>query len=375
MKKTKIISLVVVLALLAALFAGCQASSEESSTAPASASVQAGASASGATASGAETSPDVSAASGGGKHAIVFKNTGNPYGEKEMEGFENAIKETGGEAILRAPDQPTAEGQIQIIEELIAQGVNSITVVANDIDALQPVLTKAMNAGVAVLAADSSVNSASRKLFINQAGVNLIGQALVDAAYDMCGGSGQFAILSATSQASNQNAWIESMQTILKSDSKYSGLELVKVAYGDDLRDKSVSETEALLQTYPDLKCIVAPTTVGIAAAGKVLTDKGLGGKVALTGLGLPSEMAEYIENGVCEYMFLWNPIDLGYLSGYAASAMTSGQITGIVGDKFSAGDLGDYEVTAAADGGTEVLLGPPFKFDSTNIGEWKNIY
>lgn len=324
----------------------------------------------------ATTGGDTSSLSeGSGKFAIVSKSTGNPYNEKESEGFQNAIEEAGFEAIVRAPDQPTAEGQIQIIEELIAQGVDCITVAANDTDALQPVLTKAMQSGIKVNAVDSAVNPASRQVFCNQAGTELIAESLMEAVYDMTGGSGEWAILSATSQATNQNAWIEAMQKLMTEDEKYKDLDLVKIAYGDDLRDKSVSETEALLQTYPDLKCIVAPTTVGVAAAGKVLTDKDLGGKVALTGLGLPSEMAEYIDNGVCEYMFLWNPVDLGYLSGKTAIALADGTITGAKDEKFTAGDLGEYTIVDAEDGGTEVILGPPFKFDSSNIAEWKDVY
>lgn len=369
-KMKKWMTVVCLLIVAAFVFAACAPAAETASQVPESSTESGEASAESSTEASAGTET-----TGSGKHAIVFKNTGNPYGEKEMEGFENAVKEAGQEAILRAPDQPTAEGQIQIIEELIAQGVDSITVVANDPDALQPALTKAMQAGIKVIAVDSGVNAQSRELFVNQAGSELIGQALMDAAYDMCSGSGEFAILSATSQATNQNAWIEALQKIMESDEKYKDMELVKVAYGDDLRDKSVSETEALLQSYPDLKCIVAPTTVGIAAAGKVLTDKNLGGKVALTGLGLPSEMAEYIDNGVCEYMFLWNPMDLGYLAGYTAMALTDGTITGATGDKFEAGTLGEYTVVDASDGGTEIILGPPFRFDSSNIAEWKDVY
>jgi rhamnose transport system substrate-binding protein len=190
----------------------------------------------------------------------------------------------------------------------------------------------------------------------------------------MIGGKGEIAILSATSQASNQNLWIEYMKKEL-TGAKYANVKLVKIAYGDDLRDKSVSEAEGLLRTYPKLRAIIAPTTVGIAAAGKVLTDKGLKGKVFLTGLGLPSEMATYIENGVCPYMFLWNPIDVGYLGAYTGTALVKGAIKGAAGDKFKAGRLGDYTVVKAADGGTEILLGPPFKFDKANIGEWKTVY
>jgi rhamnose transport system substrate-binding protein len=315
-----------------------------------------------------------SAAGGGNTHALVVKSTGNPYNEREAAGFDEAIKEMGYTVIQRAPDLPTAEAQIQMVEQLIAQKVNSISIAGNDFDALQPVLTKAKNAGIKVISLDSSVNPASRLTHVNQADTQRIGETLVEAAFDMAGGSGEIAILSATSQASNQNAWIAVMQETLKQP-KYANLNMVKIAYGDDLRDKSVSETEGLLLSYPNLKVIVAPTTVGIAAAAKVITDRGLVGKVKITGLGLPSEMAEYIDNGSCPYMYLWNPIDVGYLAGYTAAALSGGKITGKDGEKFSAGRLGEYTIVKAPDGGTEVLLGPPFKFDKANINEWKSVY
>jgi rhamnose transport system substrate-binding protein len=307
------------------------------------------------------------------KFAIIFKNTGNPYGEKQMEGFKDAITELGGEAILKAPDQPTAEAQIKMIEELISQKVDSIAIAANDRDALQPALKKAMAAGIKVLSLDSAVNAQSRMVHVNQADPERIGRVEVQAIAQMIGGQGEIAILSATSQATNQNTWIEWMKKELQ-DPKYKDIKLVKVAYGDDLRDKSVSETEALLKSYPNLKGIIAPTTVGIAAAGKVLTDKGLKGKVQLTGLGLPSEMAEYIESGVCQWMYLWNPVDVGYLAGATADALVKGTITGKVGDKFKAGRLGDKEVIQDGDG-TQIMLGDPFKFDASNIAEWKKVY
>ncbi len=308
------------------------------------------------------------------RYAIVVKSAGNPYNEKEAEGFKNGCDAIGAEAIIKTPANPNAEDQIAMIEELIAQKVNGIAIAANDFDALQNVLKKAMDAGISVISVDSSVNPASRKTHANQADTQKIGETLVEAAFDLCGGEGEFAILSATAQASNQNAWIAVMEEVLKQD-KYSKLKLVKIAYGDDLRDKSVSETEGLIQSYPELKCIVAPTTVGIAAASKVVIDQGKTEQIKVTGLGLPSEMAEYIENGVCPYMYLWNPIDLGFLSAYIVDAMANGAITGAQGDAFKADRLGDYVVTPAADGGTEVLLGPPFAFTPENIAEWKTVY
>jgi len=310
----------------------------------------------------------------GKKFAILAKSAGNPYMEKQSGGFKEVIEAAGGTAILKAPEAATAEGQITMINELIAQKVDAIAVAANDFDALQPALKKAMDQGIKVVSLDSAVNAQSRMVHVNQADSEKIGRTLVQATKEMIGGSGQIAVLSATSQAANQNLWIDWMKKELE-EGEYSGIELVKIVYGDDEFQKSVDETEALIKNYPDLKAIIAPTTVGVAAASKVVTDKGLGDKLIVTGLGLPSEMAEYIENGTCPWMYLWNPIDVGALAGHASIALVKGEITGAAGDKFDAGDLGSYEVVEAADGGTEILLGAPFKFDKDNIGEWKTVY
>lgn len=333
----------------------------------------------------AETPADAPAAddaedAGGGslegkRFAIVLKSTGNPMMEKQAEGFEEAIAELGGETIVRMPAEPTVDAQLAMLEELITQQVDGIAVAGNDFDALQNTLQKAMDQGIAVVSLDSAVNAESRMAHINQADAAGIGKALVEAAYDMSGGSGEFAILSATSQADNQNTWIKEMQKVLESDDTYKDMDLVKIAYGDDLRDKSTSETEGLIKSYPDLKVIVAPTTVGIAACAKVVQDKGLSDTIKVTGLGLPSEMEEYIKSGACPYMYLWNPMDMGYLSAYALAAFSSGQGTGEIGDVIEAGRMGTFEVSADPAGGTEILMGAPFRFEPDNIEEWAKIY
>ncbi len=362
--KKKLFSTLMCAAMVGTLLSGCSSSSDTSTTESAETATQ--------TTETAQTTTD---STSGGTYALVPKSAGNPFNEKEADGFEKAIQALGGTAIVQYPESATADAQITVIESLISQGVDSICVAANDENALQAVLEEAMEAGIKVCSVDSAVNKDSRAVHCNQAGVDEIGLALIDAVYDIAGGEGQFAILSATSQATNQNAWIDSMKSYMESDSKYANLELVEIAYGDDESQKSTDQTQALLQNYPDLKVICSPTTVGIAAAAKVLQDQG--SSVKLTGLGLPSEMAAYIGEGdeySCPYMFLWNPIDLGSLGAYTSYALVNGDITGAEGDTFSC-ELGDYTVVAASDGGTEIILGAPFKFDPSNIDEWKEVY
>lgn len=313
---------------------------------------------------------------GGKTYAIITRSAGNPYAEKEAEGFQKVIEDEGYTCIVRHPEAATADAQVSVIQSLISQGVDSICIAANDENALQAALEEAMAEGIKVSCLDSQTNPESRQTFVNQAGIKEIGQSLMDAVLDISGGEGQWAILSATSQASNQNAWIEAMKEIMEADEKYSKLELVEVAYGDDEPQKSTDQTQALLSKYPDLKVICAPTTVGINAAAKVLQDES--SSVKLTGLGLPSEMAEYIGDDdahSCPYMYLWNPIDVGRLGAYTSIALVEGKITGAEGETFTAGELGDYEIVAAGDGGTEIILGPPFRFDPSNIDEWKDVY
>ena len=312
----------------------------------------------------------------GKKIALVGKAAGNAFFEIAADAFKSTVEAEGGTVENVYPETATADAQIKVLDNLISQDFDAICISANDVNALQAKLEEAMDAGIKVSSFDSAPNKDSREIFVNQAGTKEVAQALMDAVLDISGGEGQFAILSATSQSANQNAWIDAMKTIMEGDDKYSKLELVDVVYGDDEPQKSTDQTAALLQNYKDLKVICAPTTVGIAAAAKYLQDNG--SECKLTGLGLPSEMQEYTGDDAdhsCPYFYLWDMQGLGKLSAYTTIALINGDITGAKDDKFTAGDLGDYTITDADDGGTEVVLGAPLKFDTSNIEEMAKLY
>jgi rhamnose transport system substrate-binding protein len=275
--------------------------------------------------------------------------------------------------IFLGSSSPTVQQQIDIIEQLIEQRVSGIAVDANDADALQSVLTTAMNSGINVVSLDSAVNKNSRQLHIQQADPEQIGRSLIQSAYDMIDGEGGIAVLSSTEQAPNQNLWIEWMQKELAEyPKKYEKTPLVKIVYGDDDLTKSTAEAEALVSDT-SIKAIIAPTIVGMQAAADVISKTR--SDIKLTGLGMPSTTAQYIEDGTCPEMYLWDPSNIGYLAGYTLDALKNNSITGAVGESFTAGELGDKTVTADLTGGTEVILGEPLKFDLSNIDYWKNIF
>lgn len=296
---------------------------------------------------------------------MLPKNLGNPYFDTSTGGAEEATDEFGGTFEEVGPTEASPTSQVQYIQTAAQQGAGGLIVSANDPEALCDALDEARSAGVKVVTFDSDTNAECRDLFINQATAEGIAKVQVDLIAEQIGDEGQIAILSASANATNQNAWIEMMEEELAAS--HPNIELVEVVYGDDDDQTSFDKTAALLQTYPELKGIVSPTTVGIAAAARYLSTSEYKGQVALTGLGTPNQMREYVEDGTVTAFALWNPADLGYLAAWATQALITGEITGAEGDTFEAGKLGDFEVGADA----TVLLGDPFVFDAENIGEF----
>lgn len=296
----------------------------------------------------------------------IPKQLGNPYEDIEDNGTKEAITSVGGSFTRKGPTDAGASTQVPIIQSTIQQKPDAIVIAGNDPDAVAPALKQAMQRGIKVVTQDSDVAKEARTLFINQASVQTIGADEVKMLSEQIGGKGDIAILSATANAPNQNSWIAVMKQELKKP-EYSGMKLVKVAYGDDDDQKSFQETQGLLSAYPNLKGIISPTTVGIAAAARYLSKSPKKGKVALTGLGTPNQMRKFVKDGTVTEFGLWNPADVGYLGGYATAALVSGQITGKEGETFKAGKLG--ERTIGKDG--EIILGPLTRFNKDNIDKF----
>ncbi len=329
-------------------------SSSSSSSAPASSSAAASAGASG----GLKT---------GLKVFVIPKQLGQAYfttaDSAESGGAIAALNALGESGTETSGTAATPAAEIPAIQAAISKGANALIVSATDPTALCPTLSSAMKRGITVVTYDSDAPTC-RSLFINPANTEAIGTTEVDILAKELNGTGQSAIVSAAASATNQNAWIGYMKQQLK---KYPKMTLVSTVYGNDDATVSTQVTQGLLQQYPNLKGIISPTTVGIAAAAAVLDTPKYRGKVMLTGLGTPNSMKKYVSDGTVKEFELWKPNDLGYLAAYAAVQLASGKITGAQGQTFTAGKLGSY--TVGAD--NTVLLGPPFVFNASNIDQF----
>jgi rhamnose transport system substrate-binding protein len=323
----------------------------------------------------AGASPEASPTGGGGASpaagagvnmAFVPKDIVNNYFANSFKGAQEAASETGGQVQQVGPDTPDAAGQVQFIQTLTQQGVQAIGVSANDPNALAPALKDARAKGIKVVSYDSDVAPDARTVFVNQASSEDIGRVEVQTLAKQINSEGEIAILSAASTATNQNTWIDFMKDEL-SKPAYSKMKLVKVAYGNDDDAKSLTEAQGLIQAYPNLKGIISPTTVGIAAAARAVQSAGKKGKIAVTGLGTPNQMREYVKDGTVTEFLLWDVQKLGYLAYQTAAAVIQGKITGKPGESFEAGSLGKYTIGE----NSVVLLGKPTAFNKDNIDQF----
>src|SRR5579883_3504120 len=272
--------------------------------------------------SGGGGSTPTSGTGSGGNLNIVFvpKQINNPYFDTAASGGQQAAKDLSGQFKQVGPSTANAAAQVPFITSLTEQHVGAIVISGDDPNAVAPSLKQAMAQGIKVVSFDADVAPDARNVFVNQANSEQIGRSEVDLLAQQINSTGQIAILSAASTAANQNTWIGFMKQEL---TKYPKMQLVKIAYGNDDDQTSFNQTLALLQQYPNLKGIISPTTVGIAAAARALESVHKGGQVALTGLGTPNQLRQYVKDGTIKAFELWNPANLGYLAYYVASLLT----------------------------------------------------
>ena len=343
------------LVIVSVLLAACSSSSSSSTSSSTS------------TSSAPTASGSTGALKTGLKVYVIPKNLGNNYfttaDSANTGGAIAALQTLGESGTETSGTAATPASQIPAIQAAVSKGANVLIVSATDPTALCPTLNSAMQRGITVITYDSDAPTC-RDMFINQASTAAIGTSEVDLLASELHDTGQIAIVSAAASATNQNAWIGYMKQQL---AKYPNMKLVATVYGNDDPTTSTQVTQGLLQQYPNLKGIISPTTVGIAAAAAVLDTDKYRGKVLLTGLGTPDSLKKYVSDGTIKAFELWNPANLGYLAGYAAVEFASEKVNGSQGQMFSAGKLGSFTIGADK----TVLLGPPFVFNSSNINNF----
>ncbi|MBX5479184.1 MAG: substrate-binding domain-containing protein [Pyrinomonas methylaliphatogenes] len=291
--------------------------------------------------------------------AMMPKAKGDPYFISCKQGADEAARELGVELLWDGPTELDPAKQNEVVEAWITRGVDAIAVSVENRVGISTVLRKARERGIKVLTWDADAERDARDFFVNQATPQGIGYTLTDEAARILGGRGEFAIITASLSAANQNEWIKYIKERLAQ--KYPDLKLVAIQPSEGDRDRAFAETQTVLKVYPNVRLIMAIAAPAVPGAAEAVKQAGRR-DVKVIGLSLPSMCRTYIHEGIIESIVLWNTRDLGYLTVYAAQAAATGRLKR--GDRqLEAGRLGRVEV---AD--DEVRLGAPFIFNRENI-------
>lgn len=300
--------------------------------------------------------------------ATVVKLTGVGWFDRMEKGVNKFAEDTGHEAFQQGPQEADAALQVQIIEDLIAQQVDAITVVPFSAESLEPVLKKARDAGIVVISheADGMENvDYNIEAFNNQE----YGEFMMDNLAEAMGEEGEYMTAVGSLTSNSHMEWTEAAYN--RQQEKYPNMTAVvtQVETNDDQETASEKFRETL-KAYPNLKGFQGSASTDAPGAALAIEQLGLTGKIQVVGTSVPSVSGQYIKNGSLDSIYFWDPADAAYAMDTLAVMILEGKE-----DQIKDGlDLGipGYENLVVKDG--KYLYGNAYvKVDKENFDEYSD--
>jgi len=296
---------------------------------------------------------------------MIPKFTSDPYFIAANQGGQEAGKELGLTVEYNGPVDANVTSQANIIDRMVRAGVDALAVCANDPDALAPALLRAASKGIKVSTWDADVRPDARRVFLNQASFEAIGQSIVDIMVRGAGTAGDFLLVVGSLTATNMIAWSGEIQKQLAQN--YPDMRIKTMLDGNEDIEKAKNITLNYLRANPGIKGVFVVDGISTIGVAEAVEQLGLQGKVTISGIGVPSSVRPYIKKGTVKSAVLWNPTDIGYAAIYIANAQLNGTLDPTSGS-VSAGRLGKLSFVS----NDVVLLGPPLVFTADNIDQYK---
>lgn len=299
------------------------------------------------------------------KIAFIPQLIGIPYFSAMESGGKKAAEDLGVEFLYTGSTQASAAEQVKIMDSLIKQGVNAISLSVLDSSSTNPYIKKAQEAGIKVYTSDSDAPDSTRDFYVAQALDKDLGTTLMDCLGEQMGGSGKVGIVSGESTATNLNTWIDYIKQ--RQEEKYPDIEIVDIRYTQGgSSEQALKQAQELMTRYPDLKGLVAVASSTIPGVAQAVQQEGKAGEVAVIGYGSPATVKPFIESGVMKQSVLWNAYDLGYLTVWAGKMAAEGK---------------EFEATNQIEGIADpvtwdaenkiLLLGQPLIIDKDNVNDF----
>jgi simple sugar transport system substrate-binding protein/rhamnose transport system substrate-binding protein len=333
--KVKITALMIIMSILFALFVGC---------------------------SGQSFAMGNPAGAKKWKILVMPKFVGNPFDNRVKAGAEQAAADLGIDLTFTGPTEIDPTVQVNMVQDIITAGVDAICIAPNDPAALTPVLKKAKEQGIKVLDYDTAADPSVVDFSVRQVDDKAYGEHFIDLLVDAMGDSGEYAVQTGGIAAANLNTWID--YAVKYQQAKYPNLKMVQEVACEDKQQVAYTQCLDLIKAYPNLKGIIAFSTPTPLGSAQAIQEKGLQGKIALIGCGMPTDSLPYLEDGSMTIATLWDPAKLGYFAVWCATQLLEGK-------PIEDGTQIDFLGAKISVSGTTGIMGPPQDFTKDNAGDY----
>ena len=299
------------------------------------------------------------------KVAFVPQIVGIPYFNAMEEGGKDAAEKFGVDFIYTGPTDTNPADQLRIVNGLIDQGVNAVSLSVLDASSIDPILNKAKDKGTHIFTSDSDAPKSAREVYVAQALDQDLGFTIIDELAKRIGEQGKVGIVSGEATATNLNTWIAFMQQRVKD--KYPKIDLLKLQFAGGTAQRAFQIATDLMTANPDLKGLIAVASTTCPGVAQAIESGGKAGQVVGTGYGSPNTVRSYLKSGAFGFSVLWNPRDLGYLTVWAGKQLVDGKPFA------ESNEVAGLSQPVKYDAATKVLLlGPPTVFTKENVDQFK---
>lgn len=267
------------------------------------------------------------------KIAVVPKLTSIAWFQRMEVGVEEYAKDTGVDAFYTGPSEGDGALQAQFIEDLIAQDVDAICVVPFSTESLEPVLKKARDAGIVVIAHEAS-GMENIDYDIEAFDNDEYGRHFMEKLAEITGGEGEYILEVGSLTSESHNQWVDASRAL--QEEKFPNMQVYgdKIETADD-QSTSYDRVKEVLTVNPNIAGIQGSAMADVAGAALAVEELGLAGKVKIVGTSLVSVSGKYVENGTIDMISFWDP-------SLAGKAMIELAIKVLDGEDISTGlDLG----------------------------------
>lgn len=267
--------------------------------------------------------------------AFVPKVMGQAWWDYVQKNVEEWAADTGIEVIYKGPTEVDAAAQVKIMTDLVNQGVDILCFSPNDPAACEAICKEARDKGIIVISTEAS-GMENIDYDVEAFDETGLGGFLMDQLASQMGGSGQYITMVGSMTMESQNNWADA--AVARQKDAYPDMELVPDARVADDSDaeKAYQLTKEMIQKYPDLKGILGTGSFDAPGAARAIQELGLTGKVFAISVAMPLEVKDYLQDGTLGSVALWDP-------GISAKVMLNLGVKMFNGEEIAAGvDLGE---------------------------------